>query len=122
MIIGIGCDLINIQRVARIIINSEYKIFERLYTSSEIKAAPRKTSCKYFSYFAKRFSAKESYAKATSNGISEKVTFRSIEILNTRNGAPYFNKHPLENQNIQAYLSMSDEFPYALSYVTLWQN
>lgn len=116
MIIGIGCDVINIQRVERIITRYKNSFLRRIFTPREIDLS-KVTS--FAAYYAKRFSAKESYAKATGHGIGQKVTFRDIEILNDINGAPYFSKHPLQSKNIKVFLSISDEKKYAISYVIL---
>jgi holo-[acyl-carrier protein] synthase len=116
MIFGIGCDIIDIKRIQFIIDRYNDKFLNRIFTDQEINLGQ---SIKNNSYYAKRFSAKEAYAKATGYGIGGKVSFKDIEILNDKNGAPYFNKHPLQNKNISAFLSISDEIQYAISYVVL---
>ena len=84
--------------------------------------APFEQNLLMFNYYAKRFSAKEAYAKAAGTGISSGVSFQSMEILNNVQGAPYFHRHPLASNNIKSYLSLSDDFPYAISYVILTQH
>jgi holo-[acyl-carrier protein] synthase len=119
MIIGIGCDIVSITRIKKLIVRFQETFLRKIYTREELQAAPNPLSPLYFSYYSKRFAAKEAYAKATKNGIGKNITFQSIAILNDKNGAPYFCTHPLQNSNVRADLSLSDEPPYALSYVIL---
>jgi len=116
MIFGIGCDIVDVRRIKSIVDRYNDKFLNRTFTDQEINLSKL---TKNNSYYAKRFSAKEAYAKATGYGIGKKVSFKDIEILNDKNGAPYFNKHPLQNKNIKAFLSISDEIQYAVSYVVL---
>ena len=116
MIIGIGCDIIDTRRIEVLINKYSDKFFNRIFTEKEILQGKLTNNTQHF---AKRFSAKEAYAKATSFGIGKKISFKDIEILNDNQGAPFFNKHTLKSQGINAFLSMSDELPYAISYVIL---
>ena len=116
MIIGVGCDIIDIRRVETLINKYSDKFFDSIFTKKEILHGK---SINNLSYFAKRFSAKEAYAKATKFGIGRNISFKDIEVLNDKKGAPFFNEHPFQSQNINAFLSMSDEWPYAISYVIL---
>ena len=116
MIFGIGCDIVDVRRIKSIVDRYNDKFLNRIFTDQEINLSKL---TKNNSYYAKRFSAKEAYAKATGYGIGKKVSFKDIEKLNDKNGAPYFNKHPLQNKNIKAFLSISDEIQYAVSYVVL---
>jgi holo-[acyl-carrier protein] synthase len=119
MIIGIGCDIISISRIAKILTKYNCKFLNRIYTAKEINRAPSIGVPRYYAYFAKRFAAKEAYAKATKLGIGGDITFSSIEILNDANNAPYFNYHPFANKEINTFLSLSDENSYAIAYVVL---
>lgn len=116
MIFGIGCDIIEIRRMSSIIERYGDKFLNKVFTKQEIIL--NKSRNNYF-YYAKRFSAKEAYAKATGYGIGRVIRFQDIEILNDKNGAPYFNKHSLQSKDIKAFLSISDEVQYAISYVVL---
>jgi len=116
MIIGIGCDIIDIRRIRKIILKYGDKFLRKIFTDEEIKKCD-KNDCS--SYYAKRFSAKESYSKATKLGIGEKVNFRDIEIMNDEKGAPFFSKHTFKAEGVNAFLALSDEHDYAISYVVL---
>ena len=116
MIIGIGCDIIDIRRIDRLAKKYPDKFLSKIFTKEEIRLSGALDN---YSYFAKRFAAKEAYAKAVGTGINRDINFKSIEIFNDEKKAPFFNRHPLLDDGITAFLSMSDEFPYAISYVTL---
>ena len=116
MIFGIGCDIVDIERIGLIINKYHSKFLNKIFTDLEISLCKTENS---ISYYAKRFSAKESYSKATGYGIGIRNSFKDIEILNDKNGAPYFNKHPLQSCSIKAFLSIADEVDYAVSYVVL---
>jgi len=119
MIFGIGCDIVNIDRIQSTLDKFRDKFLNRVFTEQEIRLS---RSANSVFYYAKRFSAKEAYAKAAGCGIGKKINFQDIEILNDENGAPYFSKHPLQKKNIRAFLSISDEIKYAISYVVLEKN
>ena len=119
MIIGIGCDIVDIRRIEKLVKRYQDRFLSRVFTKDEIKLA---NNLKNYSYFAKRFAAKEAYGKATGYGISEKTGFKDIEIFNDKKGAPFFNQHPLIHKGIKAFISISDEYPYTISYVILTQS
>ena len=116
MIVGIGCDIIDIRRIERLIRKYQNRFLRRVFTKNEIKLAG---SMNNYPYFAKRFATKEAYAKATGYGITKTISFKTIEIFNDEKRAPFFNQHPLMNSEIKAFVSISDEYPYAISYVIL---
>ena len=119
MIIGIGCDIVDIRRIEKLIEKYQNKFLERVFTQDEIKLAG---NIKNYSYFAKRFAAKEAYAKATGNGVGGRIRFKTIEIFNDEKRCPFFNQHPLMDKEVKALVSISDETPYAISYVTLYRH
>ena len=79
-ILGIGIDIIKNKRIKNLIKN---KIFiNRIFGSKEVKVSNKilnKTN-----YFAKRFAAKEAFAKAVGTGFKNKLNFKDIEILNNK--------------------------------------
>lgn len=113
MIFGIGCDIVDINRIAASINEFGDRFLNRVFTEEEIKRAPDEKH-NYYSYFAKRFAAKESFAKAMKTGVGHGLSFKDIEILNDENGMPYFNL-----PEYKTHLSISDEHPYAIAYVVI---
>ncbi len=123
-ILGIGVDIIKNQRVKNLINN---KIFiKRTFGKNEIKFS-KKISNKV-SYFAKRFAAKEAFAKALGTGFRNKLNFKDIEVLNDKLGKPFYSKSKKINSIIykqlkikkyNLFLSISDEKDYSIAFTIL---
>ena len=123
-ILGIGTDIIHNRRIKFLI---KKKLFiSRTFSITEIKNS-KKNSNKT-NYFAKRFAAKESFAKAVGTGIRKDLNFKDIQILNEKNGKPYFlitnkiNKIIFKEFKVRKYklfLSISDEKDYSIAFTIL---
>ena len=114
MILGVGCDIVDIRRISNALEKNSEKFCNRIFTKNEIEKSNAHDTA---SFFAKRFAAKEAYAKAARCGIGGNLSFQSLEISNDENNAPYFSKHL--KTDVKAFLSLSDEYPYAIAYVVL---
>src|SRR3954451_5944841 len=90
MIIGIGSDLIDIRRVAKVIERHGDRFLDRVFTEAErAKAARRAKSDKMVvATYAKRFAAKEACAKALGTGIRHGVWWRDMGVVNLPGGRP----------------------------------
>ena len=78
--IGIGVDIVDNLRIKKSI---KSKIFlKKIFTKKEIFLSS-KTSAKS-SYFAKRFAAKEAFAKSLGTGFRNGFYFKDISIINDR--------------------------------------
>ena len=85
MIVGIGIDLIEIEKIAHDLHSDVY--LRKVFTEAEIAAC--QDSVNSAECFAGRFAAKEALMKAITNGIRQGVWFTHIEVLNHENGQPY---------------------------------
>lgn len=79
MVLGIGTDLIEIERVQATIDRFGERFLERLFTPGEIAYSRSKKKHSAES-FAARFAAKEAAAKALGTGISRGIGWREIEV------------------------------------------
>ena len=79
MVLGLGTDLIEIERVQQSIDRFGDRFIQRLFTSGEIDYCLRKKKQSTES-FAARFAAKEAGAKALGTGISRGISWREIEV------------------------------------------
>ena len=68
MIIGIGNDLINIERIEKTLSKFGNRFVDRVFTDIEIKKSDNRL--KRSSSYAKRFAAKEAVTKALGTGLS----------------------------------------------------
>ena len=123
-IFGIGIDIVQNQRIKSLMRNKNF--LKRTFGNKEIDSA-KKFSNKT-NYFAKRFAAKESFAKALGTGFRNNLNFNDIEILNDKMGKPYFSKSKkIDNiikkkfkvKNYYLFLSISDEKDYSVAFTIL---
>ncbi len=84
MIAGIGHDLIEIERVARVWRRFGDRFAQRILTPREIAARTELSA----QYLAGRFAAKEAAAKALGTGIRGEITWQSLEVEIDGLGAP----------------------------------
>ena len=88
----VGTDIIEVSRIQKLIKEKGDKFLNRIYTKNEIDYCESKGLNKY-QHYAGRFAAKEAVFKVL-NGEpfpDKSLTFKSIEILNANDGAPYIN-------------------------------
>lgn len=79
MVLGLGTDLIEIERVQQSIDRFGDRFLQRLFTPGEIAYCLRKKKHSAES-FAARFAAKEAGAKALGTGISRGISWKEIEV------------------------------------------
>jgi holo-[acyl-carrier protein] synthase len=120
MIIGIGCDVIEVDRIRQAIRRRGQPLIERLYTPREIEYCESYQDP--FSRFAGRFVAKEALVKALGCGIGAGCSWLDIEILNESNGKPYvaWNLDVSTRFGIvKTHLSISHTASIAIAYAVL---
>lgn len=90
MIIGIGSDLIDIRRVAKVIERHGDRFLHRIFTDAERAKAERRASNEKMvvATYAKRFAAKEACAKALGTGLRRGVFWRDMGVVNLAGGRP----------------------------------
>jgi holo-[acyl-carrier protein] synthase len=123
MIYGIGTDLVEPSRIARLLEKYGERFAKRLLTNEEwpdyIKSAQPAM------FLAKRFAAKEALSKAIGTGMRYPVSLTHIGIIHDDLGKPYFTFHPalsalFMNKGItRHHLSISDELNLACAFVIL---
>ena len=78
MVLGIGTDMIEIERIEESIARYGERFVERIFTPGEIAYCRQKKAS--VESFAARFAAKEAGAKALGTGISRGVSWKEIEV------------------------------------------
>jgi holo-[acyl-carrier protein] synthase len=78
VIVGLGTDLIEIERIERSLTRFGESFLKRVYTPGEIAYCMKKKNAA--ESFAARFAAKEAGAKALGTGISRGVSWKEIEV------------------------------------------
>ncbi len=87
MILGLGTDLIDIDRIAHTIDRFGDRFLRRCFTDVERAKAARRPLLAAESY-AKRFAAKEACAKALGTGFRAGVFWRDMGVVNLSTGRP----------------------------------
>lgn len=114
MIVGIGIDIIEIERIEKMI-EGQPKFIERILTEKERQVAHSLKGKRRSEFVAGRFAAKEAYSKAFGTGIGKEVSFLHIEITNDERGKPVL----LANTNYTIHLSISHSREFAVAQVIL---
>src|SRR4051794_14180940 len=86
MILGIGSDLVDIERIRRTLERHGERFLSRIFTETERKRAERRAN--RVETYAKRFAAKEACAKALGTGFRKGVFFRDLGVFNLPGGKP----------------------------------
>ena len=87
VVLGLGSDLCNIDRIANSIARYGDRFLDRLFTPVERAKAERRVMTRTATY-AKRFAAKEACAKALGTGFRKGVFWRDMGVVNLGSGAP----------------------------------
>src|SRR3954447_21193755 len=128
LIVGIGSDLCNIERIERSLGRWGDTFLNRVFTETErAKAASRPHT--RAGTLAKRFAAKEAFSKAVGTGFKRGVFMKDIGVVNLPSGAPTLHlaggaKARLDalapdGHAIDIHLTMTDDHPWAQAFVIL---
>jgi holo-[acyl-carrier protein] synthase len=86
-IVGHGIDVVRVAGIKEELESPTKRWAEQVYSAAERdQADPPPVHCRYY---AGRFAGKEAVAKALGTGFAGDITWRGIEILRGKNGAPY---------------------------------
>ena len=85
MILGIGTDIVSVGRIKESLKKKNF--LKRIFNKEEVDKCSKLINSN--NCYAKRFAAKEAFAKALGTGISNGINFNEIKILNEKNGKPF---------------------------------
>ena len=127
MIIGIGSDLIDITRIAKVIERHGDRFLDRIFTETERHRSDRRAN--RAASYAKRYAAKEACAKALGTGIMRGVWWRDMGVVNLPGGRPTMTltggalarlqQITPEGLEAQIDLSITDDWPLAQAFVII---
>ena len=128
LIIGLGSDLCNIERVADVLARHGERFERRCFTEIERAKAAWRPLTRAGTY-AKRFAAKEAFSKAVGTGFSRGVFMRDIGVVNAPSGAPTLALQGGAEAALDAltppgyrtvvHLTLTDDHPWAQAFVIL---
>ena len=126
MIIGLGSDLCSIERIAASLARFGARFERRCFTPAEIARADRRPFTRAGT-LAKRFAAKEAFAKAVGTGFRAGVFMRDIGVVNAPSGQPTLALTGGARARLDAitpaghvarvHLTMTDDHPWAQAFV-----
>lgn len=131
MIIGIGSDLIDIRRIAKVIERHGERFLDRIFTEAERAKAQRRAKSEKMvvATYAKRFAAKEACSKALGTGIRRGVWWRDMGVVNLPGGRPTMEltggaRERLailtpEGHEARIDLSITDDWPLAQAFIVI---
>ncbi len=127
MIVGIGTDLCNIDRIADSLDRFGDRFVQRCFTEVERKRAESRAG--RAATYAKRFAAKEACAKALGTGIRAGVAWRDMGVVNLPSGKPTMALTGGAAVRLAAlmppghepfiHLAITDETPMAQAFVVI---
>jgi len=123
VIYGVGTDLIEIKRVARVLERFGERFAQRILCEPELKRF--RAHRQPVAYLAKRFAAKEAFTKALGTGIHAPANWHGVWVANLKSGKPVLEFSPplkklLQERKIRSsHLSLTDEREIAAATVIL---
>ena len=128
MIVAIGSDLCNIDRIAASLQRFGERFEQRVFTEIEIAKAARRPFTKAGT-LAKRFAAKEAFSKAVGTGFKAGVYMKDIGVVNMKSGAPTLALTGGAAARLAAltpagheavvHLTLTDDHPWAQAFVVI---
>ncbi|WP_265587651.1 holo-ACP synthase [Sphingomicrobium arenosum] len=128
MIIGLGSDLCNIERIANSLERFGERFEERVFTEVE-RAKARRRPFTIAGTYAKRFAAKEAFSKAVGTGFKRGVYMKDIGVVNAPSGAPTLaltggaaarlDELTPVGHRVTVHVTLTDDHPWAQAFVIL---
>ena len=127
MIVGIGSDLCDIERIEKTLARYGERFIDRCFTETEQRRSNRRAA--RAASYAKRFAAKEACAKALGTGLNHGVYWRDMGVVNLPGGKPTLALTggalarllaiTPPGYRAQIDLSITDDFPLAQAIVII---
>ena len=127
MILGVGTDLANIERIQGVLDRHGDRFRNRVFTEREqAKANRRKDEA---GTYAKRWAAKEACSKALGTGLRMGISWKDMAVSNLRTGQPVMTltgwaKTRLDDMTPPGHeaivhVSLTDDYPWAQAFVVI---
>lgn len=121
MILGVGIDIIEIDRIKESVDRFGEHFLNKVYTKSELDYCLKKSS--KYQHLAARFAAKEAVYKALSSGWDKNIGWKNIEITNLPNGMPIVTlngpvkKFLSDQKNLKISISHSRDYVSSIAII-----
>lgn len=127
MILGIGVDLCNIERIQATLDRFGDRFRDRVYTETELAKARRRRD--EAGTLAKRWAAKEACSKALGTGLRMGIAWRDMAVRNLRTGQPVMEVTGWAAERLSAmtppgheaviHVTLTDDHPWAQAVVVV---
>jgi len=128
LIIGLGSDLCNIERIQASLDRFGERFEHRVFTETERAKGNRRPFTKAGT-LAKRFAAKEAFSKAVGTGFKAGVFMKDIGVVNAPSGAPTLaltggaqarlDAITPDGHGARIHLTLTDDHPWAQAFVII---
>ncbi|MEX1661602.1 holo-ACP synthase [Thioclava sp. 15-R06ZXC-3] len=127
MILGIGTDLANIERIARTLERFGDRFRNRVFTEVEQRKAERRRDVA--GTYAKRWAAKEACSKALGTGLRMGISWKDMAVTNLPTGQPVMHLTGWAADRLKAmtpegyeavvHVTLTDDHPWAQAFVVI---
>ncbi|MBB5174219.1 holo-ACP synthase [Texcoconibacillus texcoconensis] len=118
MIVGIGLDIVEIERIQKLTKRQPKFVF-RILTEKELTSLDKLPEKKQMEYIAGRFAAKEACSKAIGCGIGASLSFQDIEVLRSESGKPLLEVKKQAYKNKSYHVSITHTSGHAAAQVII---
>ncbi|HGG63865.1 MAG TPA: holo-ACP synthase [Rhodobacteraceae bacterium] len=127
MILGIGTDLANIERIEKTLARFGDRFRNRVFTEVEQQKANRRKDVA--GTYAKRWAAKEACSKALGTGLRMGISWRDMAVSNLETGQPVMAVTGWARERLDAmtpagheaiiHVTLTDDHPWAQAFVII---
>jgi len=127
MILGIGTDLANIDRIARVLERHGDRFRNRVFTATEQAKAERRADAA--GTYAKRWAAKEACSKALGTGLRMGISWKDMAVTNLDTGQPRMHLTGWAAERLRTmtpegheaivHVTLTDDHPWAQAFVVI---
>lgn len=123
MIVGTGVDIVEIDRIQKIVDRFGNAFAKRILCDNEFEDYEKQKKSARF--IARRFAAKEAVAKALGTGFSEGITMHMICVTHDESGRPIIKLYDKAKERADSLggenllISISDERHYAMAFAVM---
>jgi holo-[acyl-carrier protein] synthase len=125
VIVGIGTDVVSIERIAGVLARHGERFVNRVLTADERARYERTNEKARPGHLAKRWAAKEAFAKAIGTGIHPPFTWQSITVGRDSKGKPLVIPNETMAEHLRsigvttAHITLTDDAGIAVAFVVL---
>ncbi len=127
MILGVGTDLANIDRIAGVLERHGDRFRNRVFTEIEQRKAERRKDVA--GTYTKRWAAKEACSKALGTGLRMGISWKDMAVSNLKTGQPVMTvtgwaaerlkEMTPEGHEATIHVSLTDDHPWAQAFVVI---